>query len=248
VKALAALALGAVLSAATGQERPTLFLVGDSTMATRADADRNPEHGWGEMLPRFLDDGVTVRNAAVNGRSSKSFMDEGRWAAVLAEIHPGDCVLVQFGHNDQKREDPARYTDAHTGYRQNLLRYVAEARANGASVVIASPIVRRRFDAAGVLEDTHGDYPAVAAQVARETGTPFVDLQQLSRGLVQSAGVEGSKALYVWLEPGQNAMHPQGRQDNTHLSARGATEIARLAARALRSTGLPIARHVRTDG
>jgi len=246
VKAPAALALAALLSAA-GQARPTLFLVGDSTMATRADAGRNPEHGWGEMLPRFLDDGVTVRNAAVNGRSSKSFIDEGRWAAVLAEIHPGDCVLVQFGHNDEKREDPARYAEAHTGYRQNLLRYVAEARAKGASVVIASPIVRRKFDSAGVLEDTHGDYPAVAAQVARETGAAFIDLQQLSRGLVASAGAEGSKALYVWLEPGESAMHPRGRRDDTHLSARGATEVARLAAQALRATALPIARHVRAE-
>jgi lysophospholipase L1-like esterase len=248
VRALASLALAAVLSAAAGQERPTLFMVGDSTMATRVDAERNPEHGWGEMLPRFLDGGVTVRNAAMNGRSSKSFIDEGRWAAVLAAISPGDCVLVQFGHNDEKREDPARYTDPHTAYRANLLRFVAEARQKGAAVVIASPIVRRRFSAAGVLEDTHGEYPAVAEQVARETGAPFLDLQRLSRGLVEAAGVEGSKSLYVWLEPRESAAFPQGRQDNTHLSARGAAEVARLAAEALRGTGLPIARHVLTDG
>jgi len=241
----AALALAAlILTAGAGAQRPTLWLVGDSTMADRADAGRNPEHGWGQHLPHFLD-GVTVRNAAANGRSSKSFIDEGRWAAVLAEVRRGDCVLVQFGHNDEKREDPARHTEPHAGYRTNLRRYVAEARAKGADVVILSPIVRRRFDARGALEDTHGDYPRVAAEVARETGAPFIDLQALSRQLVQDAGVEGSKALFVWLRPGENAMYPQGREDDTHLSARGAAEIARLAADALRTSGLPIARHVR---
>jgi DNA sulfur modification protein DndE len=245
VKALAALAMAAVLAAGGGGEKPTLFLVGDSTMADKPDPDRNPERGWGQLLPRFLDDSIEVRNHAVNGRSSKSFIDEGRWAAVLAELGPGDCVLVQFGHNDEKREDPARYAAPRDGYRRNLLRFVAEAREKGADVVIVSPIVRRRFSAAGALEDTHGEYPAAAREVAMETGAPFIDLRRLSEELVAGAGPEGSKAFYVWLEPGRSEMYPEGRRDDTHLSVRGAAEVARLAAEALRRTGLPIARHVR---
>ncbi|HEX9936250.1 MAG TPA: rhamnogalacturonan acetylesterase [Longimicrobium sp.] len=247
VRALAALVLGAILAAAGAQERPTLFLVGDSTMADKPDPDRNPERGWGQILPRFLDDGVRVHNAAVNGRSSKSFIDEGRWAAVLGQVRRGDVVLVQFGHNDQKSQDPARYTDPHTGYRANLRRYVTEARERGATVVLLTPIVRRRWNARGELEDTHGAYPGVMRQVAAEMRVPLIDLQRSTTELVRRAGPGGSKALYVWTAPGEFAMYPGGRQDDTHLSLRGATEVARLAAEGLKATDLPLARHIRLD-
>jgi lysophospholipase L1-like esterase len=247
IRVLASLVLGAILAAAGAQERPTLFLVGDSTMANKPDPDRNPERGWGQILPRFLDDGVRVHNAAVNGRSSKSFIDEGRWAAVLGQVRRGDVVLVQFGHNDQKSQDPARYTDPHAGYRANLRRYVTEARERGATVVLLTPIVRRRWNARGELEDTHGAYPGVMRQVAAEMEVPLIDLQRTTEALVRRAGDEGSKALYVWTAPGEFAMYPGGRQDDTHLSLRGATEVARLAAEGLKATDLPLARHVRLD-
>jgi len=247
-RSLAVLALAAtLLGLAPVQERTTVFLVGDSTMADKPDPDHNPERGWGQLLPRFLDGAVTVRNAAVNGRSSKSFIDEGRWSAVLGQIHPGDVVLVQFGHNDEKVHDPTRYTDAETGYRRNLARYVAEARAKGAAVVLLTPIVRRQWNAAHALEDTHGAYPAAMRRVATEMRVPLIDLQRATETLVARAGEEGSKALYVWAAPGEYAMYPAGRRDDTHLSLRGATEVARLAAEGLRRLDLPLARHVRPD-
>lgn len=244
MKLFAAAALAATLAGAA-QTRPTVFLVGDSTMADKPDPAHNPERGWGQLLPRFLDGGVAVRNVAVNGRSTKSFIDEGRWAAVLAELRRGDVVLVQFGHNDEKREDPARYTDPHTGYRRNLARFVAEARERGAAVVLLTPIVRRHFDAGHALVDTHGDYPGVVREVAREMAVPLVDLQRSTAALVAGLGDEGSKRLYVWTASGEYAMYPDGRQDDTHLSVAGATEVARLAAEGLRATGLPLAEHVR---
>lgn len=245
MRPLAALLLAcALLATAAPRERTSVFLVGDSTMADKPEPDRNPERGWGQMLPRFLDGSVQVRNRAVNGRSSRSFIAEGRWDAVLGEVRPGDYVLVQFGHNDQKREDPARFTNPYTGYRRNLERFVRDTRARGATPVLLSSIVRRSFNAHGVLEDTHGAYPQVTRDVARELGVPFVDLQSLSEELVLRAGVEGSKALFVWVAPGASAMYPEGKQDNTHLSVAGATEVARLAARALKESGLPLARHV----
>jgi DNA sulfur modification protein DndE len=246
MKLFAAAALAGTLLGAA-QARPTVFLVGDSTMADRPDPEHNPERGWGQLLPRFLDDGVAVRNFAVNGRSTKSFIDEGRWAAVLAELRRGDVVLVQFGHNDQKREDPARYTDPETGYRRNLARFVADARERGADVVLLTPIVRRRFDAAHALVDTHGAYPGAVREVARELAVPLVDLQRTTAALVSRLGDQESKRLYLWTAPGEFPVYPAARQDDTHLSVAGATAVARLAAEGLRATGLPLARHVRLD-
>ncbi len=245
MNAIATLALlWALLLGAVAQPRPTLFLIGDSTMADKPDPERNPERGWGQLLPRFLDDRVTVRNFAVNGRSSKSFIDEGKWDAVLAQLRSGDYVLIQFGHNDYKPTDPKRHTNPYTAYRRNMERYVAEARAKGATPVILSSIVQRKFNASGVLEDTHGAYPFVAREVARETRTPFVDLQLLTEELVMRAGPDSAKALYLWVAPGASAMYPEGKQDDTHLSVAGATQIARLAAAGLKRSGLPLARHV----
>jgi len=240
-----ALLVAVALLVAQEPRKPTVFLVGDSTMADKPKPEQNPERGWGQLLPTFLDDSVAVRNFAVNGRSSKSFIDEGRWETILGQLTVDDYVLVQFGHNDEKQDDPSRYTIPYTGYRRNLERFVTEARARGATPILCSSIVRRHFNPHGTLEDTHGAYPLVARQVARELDVPFIDLQRLSEDLVTAAGVEGSKALYVWVAPGASSMFPDGRQDDTHLSVRGATAIARLAARALRESRLPIGRHVR---
>jgi lysophospholipase L1-like esterase len=163
---------------------------------------------------------------------------------VLAQVRSGDYVLIQFGHNDYKPTDPRRHTNPYTAYRRNMERYVAEARAKGATPVILSSIVQRKFNANGVLEDTHGAYPFVAREVARETRTPFVDLQLMTEELVMRAGPDSAKALYLWVAPGASAMYPEGKQDDTHLSVAGATQVARLAAAGLKRSGLPLARHV----
>jgi lysophospholipase L1-like esterase len=233
---------------APAQRRLTLFLIGDSTMADKPDPQRNPERGWGQALPQFVDGGVAVENHAVNGRSTRSFITEGRWDSVRTRLHRGDWVFIQFGHNDQKAEDSTRYTNPYTGYRRNLERFVAESRARGATPVLFSSIVRRKFNASGTLEDTHGVYPWVARAVAREQGVAFVDLQLLTEDLVAAAGPERSKRLYVWTEQGQHPGFPEARRDDTHLSPAGAAEVARLAARAVRGLGAPVAplaRHFR---
>jgi lysophospholipase L1-like esterase len=186
-----------------------------------------------------------VRNFAVNGRSTKSFIDEGKWAAVVDQLKRGDVVLIEFGHNDEKIEDSTRYTNPYTGYRHNLERFVGEARARGATPVLCSPIVRRKFNDHGVLEDTHGAYPLVVRDVARDSSVLFLDLQLATEELVARAGPEGSKALYVWVAPNTNTMYPQGRQDDTHLSVAGATEVARMVATRLKTSGLPIGKYVK---
>ncbi len=234
-----------LIAVAPTQATIDVHLIGDSTMADRADP-ANPEHGWGQLLPKFFDDGVAVHNHAVNGRSTKSFIDEGKWSAVLRELKAGDYVFIEFGHNDEKSEDSTRYAAAATDYRRNLERFVAETRSKGAVPILLTPIVRRKFNSSGELENTHGDYPRVVRELASTLHVPLVDLEASTRGLISAAGPEGSKRLYVWLAAGASSFFPEGRQDDTHLSAQGATEVARLVARALTVTQLGLAQHVRT--
>ena len=234
-----------VLVAAAAEPRVNVYLIGDSTMADKPTPETNPERGWGQVLPRFFDDHVAIHNHAVNGRSTKSFIDEGKWSAVEPGLEPGDYVFIQFGHNDEKVEDSARYAAPFTAYRKNLERFVAETRTKGATPVLFTPIVRRKFNAQGTLEDTHGSYPLVVRDVARELNVAFVDLQMLTEDLVRSAGAEGSKKLYVWVAPGESKMYPEGRQDDTHLSVLGATEVARLAAQAIARSTLPLRQFLR---
>ena len=226
----------AAVGLAPARQRITVYTIGDSTMADKPDPERNPERGWAQALPRYFDAGVVVSNHAVNGRSTRSFIAEGRWDSVRTRLRRGDYVIIQCGHNDQKVEDSTRYTNPYTSYRRNLERFVAESRARGATPVVLSSIVRRSFSAGGALQDTHGVYPWVARTVAREAGVGFVDLQLLTEELVQRAGPERSKALYVWVGE---------RRDDTHLSPAGADSVARLAARELRRLGGPLAAHVR---
>ena len=143
---------------------PTLYLVGDSTMADKPDAAHNPERGWGQALPEFLDSSIVVKNFAVNGRSSKSFIDEGKWEAVRNKLHAGDFVCIEFGHNDEKREDSIRYAAADGPYRENLQRFVRETRAAGATPTLLTPIARRPWTA-GKLTDTHGQYLAAVRKL-----------------------------------------------------------------------------------
>ena len=235
-----------LLGAAWQSEPETrIFLIGDSTMADKPGTpEENPERGWGQLLSLFFTEKVAIHNHAVSGRSSKSFRTEGRWEAVLAELRPGDHVMIQFGHNDQKDQDASRYAHAWTSYRRNLERYVAETRAKGAFPILLSSIVRRNFNEQGVLIDTHGAYPFVARSVAREMGVHFIDLQLLTEDYIQALGPEKSKEIYLWVAPGQYEKWPEGRQDNTHLSLHGATEYARFVAEAIQTLNLPLARYV----
>lgn len=224
--------------------RPTIFLIGDSTLADKPDAS-DPERGWGQALPGLLSDGVAVRNHAVNGRSTKSFLREGRWTKVLGELKAGDWVLIQFGHNDEKKEDSTRYAAPQTDYRRNLLRFIRETQAKGAKPVLLTPVVRRRFDAGGAWSDTHGDYPTVVKEVAGETGVPLIDLEALSRDMVRQAGPEKSRRLYLAFQPGTYASRPKGIADDTHFSAYGARKIAGLVVADWRRQQLPLAAFVR---
>lgn len=234
-----------LLSCNSNQE-VRILLIGDSTMADKPNPQENPERGWGQMLPDFFDENVILKNYAVNGRSTKSFIDEGKWSDVLSEIRPGDYVFIQFGHNDQKYKDSLRYTNPYTAYRRNLMRFVNESREKGGLPVLFSSIVRRKFNEYGVLEDTHGAYPFIAHQVANELDVPFIDLQLKSEDLVLDLGSEKSKEIYLWVEPGRYTIYPDGKKDDTHFSVKGATEMARLAVEGIVENKLPLARFLKT--
>ena len=147
--------------------RPThVFMIGDSTMANKPE-NAIPEVGWGQVLHYFFNDSIVIENHAKNGRSSKSFIDEGLWGKVIASVQKGDYVIIQFGHNDEK-EDTARHTTPSTSYKKNLERFVDETNKKGGIPILCTSIVRRHFDKEGTLRDTHGEYLRTVRKVALE--------------------------------------------------------------------------------
>ncbi len=244
----------------------TIFMIGDSTMANKPIDGGNPERGWGHALPRYFGEGVRVDNHAMNGRSSKSFIDEGRWEKVISQVKKGDYVFIQFGHNDEKPK-PDRHTDPGTTFDANLKRFVEETRAKGGIPVLFNAIVRRNFvcpqDAtiaqderkdAGkdvkpaegdVLYDTHGAYLDSPRNVAKELGVTFIDMNKLTHDLVQGLGPVDSKKLFVWVEPNTIAAAPNGREDNTHLNVYGAKVMAGLVVDVIEKQIPDLAKHIR---
>ena len=126
---------------------------------------------------------MTVKNHAASGRSSKSFVSEKRWAAILDSIRPGDYVVIQFGHNDEK-PDSTLHTEPFTTYKQYLKKYIDETRLKKGNPIVCSSIVRRHFDSDGKLKDTHGDYIKASREIAVETNTAFIDMEAKSRKLI----------------------------------------------------------------
>ncbi|MDR0415168.1 MAG: GDSL-type esterase/lipase family protein [Prevotellaceae bacterium] len=225
-----------LLCTCAAEQKPfTIFMVGDSTMADKPlDKDKR-ERGWGMLLPEFLTDRVTVENYAVNGRSTKSFRNEGRWKTVMDRIKPGDYVLIQFGHNDAKQTDTTRYAEANTEFRANLVRYVEDVLAKGGKPALLTAIARRKFDSAGKPEDTHGRYVEVTREVARQLGVPLVDLNAATTRWLDSLGEEQSRQFFMWLKPGESLADVEGKEDNTHLVEAGAREVARMTVEELRT-------------
>jgi DNA sulfur modification protein DndE len=229
-------ALVALLGAHT--QPITVWLAGDSTMAQKQ-PDKRPETGWGEALQACFDSSqVRIANRAMNGRSTRSFVAEGRWQAIVDSLRAGDYVFIQFGHNDEK-VGTANYSSP-DDYRRNLERFVDEVRARGGHPVLFTPVVRRRFDGARLVE-THGDYPEAARTAAHERKVELVDMTRRSADLVQRLGPDSSRALWLHLEPGANANYPAGVHDDTHFNPRGAQQMAGLAIDAIRMLRLDLA-------
>jgi len=214
----------------------TLFLAGDSTVADGL-ATNYPLSGWGQMLPMYLNFRATVDNHAMSGRSSKSYIDEGRLDRILQDIKRDDYLLIQFGHNDPKPNEE-RHTDPFTTYKEMLKQYIDGARAKAAHPILITPVSLRKFTEDGKIIDNHGDYVIAMKQLAEEEDVPLVDLTSSSKQLFEQLGPEETKDLFVWLAPGEFANYPDGLEDNTHFQQRGAMEIARLVRNGLKGLGI----------
>jgi pectinesterase len=219
---------------AQGRTHPVIFVVGDSTSSAYQQSER-PRAGWGQALPLLLGPQAEVVDYAWSGASSKSFADAGLLDEVAAMLQPGDYLLISFGHNDEKVQDPARGTDPQTTFKEYLQKYIDSAVGRGAKAVLVTPVERRRFSALGVAQESHGTYPHAVRELAAATGTPLVDLTASSRDLWQKLGVEGTKSHFLYAEPGQYPQYPQGVEDNTHFQAEGALAVARLVAAGLQA-------------
>lgn len=255
---LVALALPALTVAQVPADTVTVFMIGDSTMADKPLDKENQERGWGQMLPIYFEGPLKVDNHAVNGRSSKSFINEGRWDVVREKIRPGDYVIIQFGHNDEKIKNADRYTIPGSTFDDNLRKFVNETREKGGTPILMNSIVRRNFPANNIaaaqtddrqktwkkglenypmegdtLVDTHGDYRIAPRNVAEEMGVVFIDMNALTHELVQGLGTESSKDLFMWMPVGKYEFAPDGRIDNTHLNVYGGIVVSRLAVNAL---------------
>jgi lysophospholipase L1-like esterase len=211
---------------------PTLFLLGDSTVS---DQPGEPFNSWGQMLPRFFGPGVAVSNHAQSGETYRDSLARRRIDKILSMMQPGDTLLMQFGHNDQKQIKDGR-SGPFTTYKAEIKTHVDAVRARGGLPVLVSPVERRAFDEAGQVKPSLTDYAEAARQSARELGVPFIDLNTYSQTIYGALGVEGSKAAFASPAP--------GKLDNTHHNSYGSYLMAKAIALGMRQAGIPLAVHL----
>lgn len=223
-------------------ETPALHLAGDSTMAVKAPYMR-PETGWGEPFADFFIEPLRIHNHAMNGRSTRTFLEEGRWQALIDQLNAGDVVMIQFGHNDESSAKPDRYTNP-DAFKQNLQRFITEVRAKKATPILLTPLTRRQFDDQEHVIETHA-YSPLVREVAQQSDVALIDLDALSRAHFSKLGVAASAARFLHLAAGEHPFYPAGVSDNTHLSPLGASEVAILVLRELQRQQSELLRYQR---
>ena len=218
-----------------------VWLIGDSTMCTY-EHDRAPLTGWGMPFVNFFDSTVTIENKAKGGRSTRTFLSEKRWEPISDSLQEGDYVLMQFGHNDEAKEE--KYKDRYTpvpDYKTNLIKFITETRAKKATPVLITPVTRMKFDKDGRQQETHTEYTNACYEIAAQYHVPLVDLDKKSRELLQQFGPENTKLLFMQLEPGEHPDYPEGQKDNTHFTEYGARRIAELVLQGVKELNLELA-------
>lgn len=193
------------------------------------EAKRAPLTGWGMPFANFFDSSVTIQNKAKGGRSTRTFLSENRWQPIVDSLQEGDYVLIQFGHNDESKEEiyKERYTSV-PDYKINLIKFINESIDKKAIPVLITPVTRMKFDKHGNMEETHKEYSAAVWEVSKQYNVPVIDLDTKSRELLQLFGKENSKLLFMQLDSMVNPNYAAGQKDNTHFNEYGARRMAEL--------------------
>jgi len=213
-----------------------VFLAGDSTMQYN-DSTTYPQTGWGQVFPLFLKENTRSFNFGKNGRSTKSFIAEGRLAKIDEGLEPGDYLIVQFSHNDEKIQDPSRYTEPYGEYTKNLAQFAATAVKHGAFPLFLTSITRRAYYPDGTVPESHGDYPAAMMKYAKSAGYPVIDVNTLSRRLLEKVGEQETRQFFMNFDAGLYPCYMDGKQDNTHMRYPGAFQMALLTAKEIARLG-----------
>ncbi len=206
------------------------------------EAGRAPLMGWGMPFVHFFDSSVVIDNRARGGRSTRTFLSENRWKPIADSLQSGDYVLIQFGHNDEAKEE--KYKERYTSvpdYKINLIKFITETRSKKANPVLITPVSRMRFDKEGKQQETHAEYTSAVYEVALQHKVPLIDLDKKSRELMQSMGPENAKLLFMQLEPGEHPNYLEGQKDNTHFNDYGARRIAQLVLAGLKEQKIELA-------
>ena len=199
---------------------PTLYLAGDSTVSDQPEA---PNGSWGQFLPRYFRPDMAVANHAESGESLKSFVTSHRFDKLLAKLRHDDWVMIQFGHNDQKRQWPQTHADANNTYKAWLRTYIAEVRARGATPILVTSPERRNFDTDGRIRPTLAEHAQAMRSVAKEVKAALIDLNAISIVFYESLGPAVAPRAFA-----------AGGDDRTHHNAYGGQQLARAVIEGLR--------------
>lgn len=215
-----------------------IFWAGDSTVKENT-ITSFPQTGIGQVFRLYLKRNILVYDFAENGRSTKSFIEEGRLDMIDKKISEGDFLFIQFGHNDEKEYDTARYTTPYGTFTENLHKFVEVARKHGAYPVIITALYRRLFNEDGktLVEGTHGEYPQAMIDFGKKENVPVIDLCSISKAFIEKAGPEITKEWFLFVPPGKYPHFPDGKEDTTHLQYEGAVKFAGLIAKELEKLG-----------
>lgn len=234
------LLLGALSTYIIGSGK-TVYMIGDSTMSEK-EVSAHPETGWGTPFAHYFTNDIRIENHAGNGRSTRTFLEEGRWDPIVENLDKGDYVIIQFGHNDEVQSKEQSTTPEN--FQKNLTTYIRDTLDKEAWPILLTPIARRSFDENGNLVDTHKEYSDLIRHVAVSENVPLIDMDEKSKALLKELGPEKSVFLYNHLHKGQNPNYPEGVNDNTHFNELGARRMAELALEGVRELELDLKHHI----